>query len=329
MYTRQTKNTFFSVCFSLLIICLITISSSQAGEPIYLKIAASSMGGSWFPTMAATSFIINKNVPDVSSAVTTGGAVVNAQSVEQGKIDMGFTYTDTVADAWDGKGAFKTPHRKIRAIGVYFQDTFSIAVRADGDIRSFKDLTGKSITAGKPGFGSTAAFERILKEYGLSFEKIRETGGKVNFVGWSEGVLLMQDRHVVAMLTAQAIPAPLIQEVETSYPLRVLGVEPKILDELISKYPGYVKLLIKAGTYKGHREDVWVLGSSNLLICKESLPEDLVYQITKAIYENVSEIALSASWLKNMSYKTAMEGVVIPFHLGAAKYFREKGLQIK
>jgi TRAP transporter TAXI family solute receptor len=242
---------------------------------------------------------------------------------------MGFTYTDTVADAWDGKGVFKTPHRKIRAIGVYYQDTFSIAVRADGDIRSFKDLAGKSITAGKPGFGSTAAFEHILKEYGLSFEKIRETGGKVNFVGWSEGVLLMQDRHVVAMLTAQAIPAPLIQEVETSYPLRVLGVEPKILDELISKYPGYVKLLIKAGTYKGQKEDVWVLGSSNLLICKESLPEDLVYQITKAIYENVSEMALSASWLKNMSYKTAMEGVVIPFHQGAAKYFREKGLQIK
>lgn len=319
-----------SIRLGLFIICFIAFSNpTQAAEPIYLKIAASSLGGSWFPTMAATSFIINKNIPNVSSAVTTGGGIANIQTTELGKIDMGFTYTDLVAEAWEGKGVFKTPHQKIRAIGVYYQDVFAIAVPAASDIRSFKDLAGKSITAGKPGFGSTKAFERILKEYGLSFEKIRETGGKVNFVGWSEGVLLMQDRHVVAMLTAQATPSPLIQEVETSYPLRVLGAEPKLLDDLVAKYPGYVKALVKAGIYKAQKEDVWTLASNNLLICKESLPEDLIYQITKAIYENVSEITLSAGWLKNMSYKTATEGVAIPFHPGAAKYFKEKGLEVK
>lgn len=326
----RRKAILFSVCFSLLFIYMSIFSSViQAAEPIYLKIAASSLGGNWFPTMAATSFIINKNIPDVSSAVTTGGGVANVQSIEQGKIDIGFSYTDTIAEGWDGKGVFKSPHRKIRAIGVYYQDAFAVAVPAASNINSFKDLGGKSITAGKPGFGSTTAFERILKEYGISFDKIKETGGKVNFVGWSEGVLLMQDRHVVAMLTAQAIPSPLIQEVETSYPLRVLGVDTKILDDLIAKYPGYVKLLVKAGTHKGQKEDAWVLASSNILICKESLPEDLIYKITKAIYENVSEMVLSAGWLKNMSFKTAADGVVIPFHPGAAKYFKEKGLQVK
>ena len=324
------RGRFILVCLGICLSCSIALNhSAQAADPIYLKIAASSLGGSWFPTMAATSFIINKNLPNVSSAVTTGGGVANIQTLEQGRIDLGLSYTDTVAEAWDGKGVFKTPHRKIRAVGVYYQDAFAIAVPAASDIRSFKDLAGKSITAGKPGYGSTNAFERILKEYGLSFDKIRETGGKVNFVGWSEGVLLMQDRHVVAMLTAQAVPSALIQEVETSYPLRVLGVEPKILDDLIARYPGYVKILVKAGAHKGQKEDVWVLASSNLLICKESLPEDLVYQITKAIYENVPEMAQSAGWLKNMSYKMAAEGVVIPFHPGAAKYLKEKGLQVK
>lgn len=326
----KTGKSLFLICLGLLIICFVVITGpTQGAEPIYLKIAASSLGGNWFPTMAATSFIINSHVPDVSSAVTTGGGVANVQNVEREKIDMGLSYTDVVAAGWNGEGVFKTPHRKVRAIGAYYIDVFGIAVRADTDIRSFKDLAGKSITAGKPGYGSTAAFERILNEYGLSFDKIKETGGKVNFVGWSEGVLLMQDRHVVAMLTAQPLPSPLIQQVETSYPCRVLGVDPNILDALVKKYPGYVKAHVKAGTFKGQKEDVWVLAASNLLICKESLPEDLVYQITKAIYENVSEMAKSASWLKDMSYKTATEGVVTPFHPGAAKYFKEKGVEIK
>lgn len=326
----KIRGKLFQICLILIIVYSVVFGGlARAAEVTYLKIAASALGGSWFPTMAATSFIINKNIPIVSSAVTTGGAIANIQTIELGKIDMGLTYTVNVADAWDGKGIFKTPHRKIRAIGVYFQDAFAVAVPAVSDIRSFKDIAGKNITGARAGSGTSVAFEQILKEYNLSFEKIKETGGKVHFVGWSEGVSLMQDRHVVAMITAQAIPSQLIQEVESSYPCRVLGVEPKILDNLVSKYPGYVKALVKAGTYKGQKEDVWVLAANNLLICKESLSEDLVYQITKAIYENVPEIVLSASWLKNMSYKTAAEGVVIPFHPGAAKYFREKGLYVK
>ncbi len=137
----------------------------------------------------------------------------------------------------------------------------------------------------------------------------------------------MKDRQVDVIQLAQPIPNPLVHRLETSFPARVLSVDQKILEGLLEKYPGYVKVKIPAGMYKGQKEDAWTMGDLDVLIIRADLPEDLVYQITKAIYDNPAPFK-KLSWLQNMSYKNATQGVPIPFHPGAAKYFREKGIEL-
>ncbi len=304
-----------------------TTTGAAAAEEVFLKVGASSLGGAWFPTMAMTASVINFQVPGVTATVTTGGAITNVKNMEQKKVDLGFTYSATTGEAWHGRGAFKKPYRNIRAIGAYYLSAFQITVPADSPIKSFYDIKGKRTTAGKMGWGSTQAYARLLEAHGLSFDKIREAGGKVHHVDWGDAVLLMKDRQVDVIQLAQPLPNPLISQIETAFPVRVLPVEDKVLDGIIKKYPGYVKVKVPAGISKGQKEDAWTLGDLDVLICRADLPEDLVYKITKAIYDNPGAFK-DLDWLKGMSYKNATEGMPIPFHPGAARYFREKGVKL-
>ncbi|MFP6868521.1 MAG: TAXI family TRAP transporter solute-binding subunit [Nitrospinota bacterium] len=299
-----------------------------AAERIFLKIGASSLGGSWFPTMAITASVINAKIPGVISTVTTGGAITNVRNIQSGKIQMGFTYTGVSGEAWNGRGAFKKPHRNFRAIGIYMDSVFAITVPAKSSIKTFYDIKGKRTSAGKKGWGSTQAYERMLAAHGLSFEKIRKSGGKVHHVGWSDAVLLMKDRQVDVIQLAQSIPNPLIMQLEASFPVRVLGMKKAVADKLVSNFPGYVAVKIPKGMYKGQIEDAWTVSDNNMLVASSKLPDDLVYKITKAIYETPKPFQKLA-WLRKMSWKTATSGVPIPFHRGAARYYKEKGISVR
>ncbi|MFQ5913530.1 MAG: TAXI family TRAP transporter solute-binding subunit [Nitrospinota bacterium] len=318
-----------TVLAAISLLCLIGFGGSpgSAAERVFLKIGSSSLGGSWFPTMSLTASVINYKVPGVISTVTTGGAITNIRNVENAKIDMGFTYTGSVAEAWNTKDPFKKPHRNIRAIGVYYQSAFSITVQAHSPVRTFYDIKGKRTTAGKKGWGSTLAYARMLEAHGLSFDKIRQAGGKVSHVGWSDAVLLMKDRQVDVIQLAQPVPNPLIMQLEASFPVRVLGIEKPILEKILNTYRGYVAVKIPKGIYKGQESDAWTIADNDLLIASTRMPDDLAYKITRAIYEN-PRLFKKLAWLKGMTWKKAAEGVQIPFHRGAARYFKEKGVSV-
>jgi TRAP transporter TAXI family solute receptor len=301
---------------------------ASAAERVFLKLGASSLGGSWFPTMSIAASVINNKVPGVISTVTTGGAITNVRNIENGKVQLGLTYAGVTGEAWNGKGAFKKPHQKIRAIGIFFDSVFSITVPANSPIRTFNDIKGKRTTAGKKGWGSTQAYARMLEAHGLSFDKIRESGGKVSHVGWSDAVLLMKDRQVDVIQLAQSTPNPLIMQLETSFPVRILGMEKAVADKIVKTYPGYVAVKVAKGTYKGQDQDAWTISDNTMVVASKDLSEDLVYKITRAIYETPGPFKKLA-WLKKMSWKTATSGIPTPFHKGAARYFKEKGVTVR
>ncbi len=314
----------------LSLFCLIPVGGNQglAAERVFLKLGASSLGGSWFPTMSITASVLNNKVPGVISTVTTGGAITNVRNIENGKIQLGLTYAGVTGEAWNGKGAFKKPHQNFRAIGIFFDSVFSVTVPANSPIRTFNDIKGKRTTAGKKGWGSTQAYARMLEAHGLTFDKIRESGGKVSHVGWSDAVLLMKDRQVDVIQLAQSTPNPLIMQLETSFPVRVLGMKKAVADKIVKTYPGYVAVKVAKGTYKGQDEDAWTISDNTMLVANKDLSEDLVYKITRAIYETPGPFK-NLAWLKNMSWKTATSGIPAPFHKGAARYFKEKGITVR
>ncbi|MDX1401906.1 MAG: TAXI family TRAP transporter solute-binding subunit, partial [Kiloniellales bacterium] len=194
------------------------------------------------------------------------------------------------------------------------------------NIMSIKDLGDKSISAGKRGSGTELAFSRLLGMYGLSYDSIRNNGGTVHFVGYGETKQLFKDRHIQMGIFDHRPPDPAIVEAETAFPVRVLDLGQKMVEDYLKKYPGHLMATIPKGTYKGQEEDVTTLAWAPMMTVNKDLPDELVYNITKAIYENPERLAKGFKTLGVLSPEMAVEGIPIPFHPGAAKYFKEKGV---
>jgi TRAP transporter TAXI family solute receptor len=300
----------------------------QAIEEIKtLRLGAGVTGGTFFPMMTAAMVVINENIPGIMSTVIPGNSVANAKSIDNGTLDIAITYQSIAYEAVNGIApAFEKEHGNIKAIGGLAWLPFAYYVNARSNIHSLGDLKGKSIMVGAAGSGTESNLARLLEAHGLSFEAIKSAGGKIHNVSYGEGVSLMRDRLIDMGVADGATPDPNIMQVESVFPVRVLNIDNDLLDRYIADNPGTYKALVPKGSYKGHDEDAWTLAWGPMLVVRADLSEDLVYQVTKAIFENPEEMGKGAAFLANISPTSAVEGVAIDFHPGAMKYFKEVGV---
>lgn len=301
-------------------------SVTQSADVIPLKIGAGSVGGSWFPMMTATMVVLNEEVPGIVATVVPGGAISNARNVNKKSFDIGLTYLSSAYEAMEGLPPFKKKLTDLRAIGNYPSAPYQYTVPAGSDIKSIKDLHDKNVSAGKRGSGTELAFSRVLGMYGLSYDSIRKEGGTVHFVGYGETKMLFKDRHINMGIFDHRSPDPGIVEAEMAFPCRVLNLEPEILEAYLKKYPGHLTWKIPKGTYKGQKEEAVTLAWAPMLATHKDVPEDLIYNLTKAIYANPERLSKGFKALRLLSPEMAVAGVPIPFHPGAERYFKEKGV---
>lgn len=307
----------FSICF---------FSNVQASEIIPLKIGAGSPGGTWFPMMTVTMVVINEHVPGVIASVVPGDAVSNVKNVDSNKLDLGLVYLSTAYEGRMGTYPFEKEHLNIMAIGNYPAAPYQYTVRADSDIVSIKDLYNKNIAVGSRGGGQDVNFQRVLEMYELDYESIEKAGGRLHFLSYDETKSMMKDRLIDMGIFDAYPPDANIVEVEMTFPCRVLNIDSEILSNYLKKYPGILSYKVEKGVYKGQDEDANAIAWAPLLAVNENLPEDLVYNITKAIYEHTEELSKGFKRLELLSAEAAVEGVPIPFHPGARRYFEEKGV---
>jgi len=309
-----------------LILCISCLSTVQAADIIPLKIGAGSPGGTWFPMMTATMVIINKYVPGVITSVVPGDAVSNVKNIDNNKFDLGLVYLSTAYEGRMGLPPFEKKHTNVMAIGNYPAGPYQYTVRADSEIKSIKDLYNKNIAVGSRGGGQDTNFQRILAKYGLSYESIEKAGGRLHFLSYDETKSMMKDRLIDMGIFDAYPPDANIVEIEMAFPCRVLNIDSEILNDYLVENPGILGATVEKGVYKGQDEDVHTIAWAPLLAVSENMPEELVYQITRAIYENVKELSQGFKRLEMMTPETAVEGVPIPFHPGAQRYFEEKGV---
>jgi TRAP transporter TAXI family solute receptor len=305
------------------------MSTVTFAKDIVLRIGGGIMGGPFFPQAAAVMMVSNEAIPGLVSTVIPGNSVKNLKLIDAGKVDIGLTYPVWSYDAWHGKGVFKgKKYRNIRSMGGLLTYPFQLTVPAKSKIRSVRDLRDKRLAVGPKGSGTETHFRRIMDIYGLTWDGVRKAGGKVNFVSFREMSSLMKDRHVDCAIFP-ALPDARIMEVETSFPCRVLNIDQEHINTMKKKYPGTVFATVPKGTYKGQDSDANTFGFGTFLLAKASLPEDLVYGITKAVYENPKKLAKGWPDLIKLTPQSGLGDVVIHLHAGAAKYYREKGLTIR
>jgi TRAP transporter TAXI family solute receptor len=328
MRGKPFKKLVFSMIVCMLVLGISLSPTFAAEKPKFIKIAASSMGGTWFPLCAATAEVLNSNVKETIFTATLGGGISNIKNIEAGNLYMGLGTSSSTYLASKGLGPFTKKAEKVRWIGVYYAYPYNLVVRADSDIKSIKDLAGKKLGVGKKGWSTEEFMRTLLNVYGMSYDSIKDKGGHITFAGWSQMNSMFKDKKLDFIVDPNNPPSPGIMEIAALVPVRLLDIGPEAIEKVRKANPGYSRVTIPGGLYRGQEKEVICVGDPTGMMISREIADDLAYEITKAIFENTKAISQVHDVLKGFSIKSALEGAYLPLHPGAYKYFKEKGIAV-
>lgn len=291
-------------------------------DKVDLKMMTGPMGGSWVPLGGAIAELIQKNIPGTTVSVSPGGGMANVVGVQEGKADIGFGNSSSSVDGVAGRPPFKGPTTSVMQLANLYPQYFQMVVLEDSGIKSVADLKGKGICPGPKGHTGELLAQQVLQIYGLSYKDM----SKINHVSYSDAVSLMKDGHAQGYLLGTTIPASSILDLATTKKIRLLSIPEDKIRELQKMNVGYLKRIIPSGTYPGVNYDTITVGYFTHLVVSAKLPEPLVFNITKILSENVERLADVVKDMKGVTVKDLALDIGVPFHPGALKYYKEKGV---
>jgi TRAP transporter TAXI family solute receptor len=317
------------------------VMTSSAQEAQFFRIGAAATSGTFFEVGGAIASAISKpagsppcerggscGVPGlVAVAQATQGSVENIRMIAADQIESGIAQSDIAGWAYAGAGIFTAdgPMKDLRAIANLFPEDVQIVVRADSSIRSLSDLKGKRISLGQMGSGTLADARVILAAAGLgekdlSAEYLRPGVAAANVTeGSLDGFFLIG-----------GTPVPLIRALAATTPIRLIPIEDEVLAKLKADSSSYRRSVIPAGTYPGIDVETPSLGFNALWIVSADASEELIYAITKSLWNEASQRLLAAHNPigRQVRLDEALEGLTVPLHPGAQRFYREAGLPV-
>ncbi|ADC65290.1 TRAP transporter solute receptor, TAXI family [Ferroglobus placidus DSM 10642] len=303
----------------------IKIPKTEDGKYIVTIYTGSGPGSVYFAVGSMFAKVLNKKSDLIEAkGVTSGASVANAKAIGKGEALAAIIQNDVTYYAWNGKFQFEgKPIKELRGIGTLYPEPVQIVVRADSDIYTLEDLRGKKVVVGAAGSGVAATAERVLKAAGVwdDIEPVYQT--------FSEAAQSLVLGQVDAEFTVIAYPAPAIDQIAVKVPVRLIPIPDEVIQKLHDEgYPFYVKVVVPANTYNGQTEDVQTIAVKATLAVHKDLPEEVVYEMTNVLYENIDELAKAHQVAKQIDMNKAFEGLMIPLHPGAVKYYEEKGIKV-
>ena len=299
-------------------------TAEGAGQKTYVTVGTAAAGGAFYPVGIAIASAITNNVPNVeASAQVTGGAIENCSLVHNGEVDVAITMSGSAFQAYNGEGAFTEAYPDLRILfNGLSMGTFHVVTLKRTGITEMTDLIGKTVVMGPAGGGAIVMAEAIWGAYGFSIDDIKPT-----YVSYSDGISALKDGKVDAVVVQSAPPASAIQELcaTNADDVVLMSVDDDIAQKIIDSAPYYAARALSKDVY-GTSEDVTVIYQTNLLICNESMSEEMAYNITRSCVENAADIAASEPTARDFSAENSADNCPIPLHPGAEKYFKEVGL---
>jgi TRAP transporter TAXI family solute receptor len=279
-------------------------------------------GGSWVPLGGALKNMWEKAVPGLAMTVTPGAGIANVRGIDEGKAQIGLANSSTTVDGIEGRAPYPKKVTKVCQVANLYPQYFQVAALADAKVNSYADLKGKSVVTQPKGNTAEVLTEAILKANGMTYQSL----AKANFqASYTDAVSMMKDGHAQVMTMGTTAPASAIMDLASARDVKLIPVDDKTMAEMQKQNPGYIKRVVKAGTYPKQDKDVPVIGYSTHIVAACDLPEDVVYRITKAMAENVDDMAAVVKPIAGLTPKDMAIDIGVPFHKGAAKYYKEKG----
>ena len=328
-------------CASLLFLALPSGAAAQA-EPRFFRIGAASTGGSFFEIGGIVAAAISSPVEGsacgpvggcgvpglVAVAQATQGSMENLRLVNNKQIESGFAQADLAAMAYGGTGAFadERPMPRLRAIASLFPEALHVVVRVDSPIRSIADLAGKTVAVGENGSGTAVNAKMLLAAAGFSEKDLTRRNLRP-----SQAAEEMKAGTVDALILAGSYPVPAIQELAAAMPIRLLSITGDIAAKLGREFSFYGPTAIPAGTYRNVDTDTQSVGFSALWIVGDDADADLIYDITRAVWsEGAAKLFAGIDPIgKHIRLVHALDGISLPLHPGAERFYREKGFAIE
>ncbi|MCC1482596.1 TAXI family TRAP transporter solute-binding subunit [Roseibaca sp. Y0-43] len=291
-----------------------------------LSIATGGTGGTYFPYGGGLAEVINNHVEGASaSAEVTGASVENVALIARGDSDIAIALADTVFGAYTGTGAFEGRQvGELRALASIYPNAVQIVTLAGSGISSIEDLRGKRVSVGAPGSGTEVSAQTLLAANGITYEDFDEQ--RLNF---NETADALRDGDIDAGFWSVGPPTSSILNLATTREISMIAMTEEQIAAAIAAEPTFAPYTLRAGLYEGMTDGVPTISTPNVLIVHEDMDEELAYNITKAMYENVAELIAIHPAANDTTLEFSVAATPIPFHPGALRYLEEVGAAVQ
>ena len=302
--------------------------AAPAGEKLDITLATGSTSANYYAIGGVMSTVLNDKLTASNITVTsTGASKANIQLLQDNEANFAIVQNDvsyyayTGTDLFDGEPAYED----FSALCTIYDEVVQVFT-LDPSIKSFADLKGKTVSVGAAGSGDNFAAGQIFAEFGMTFDDVNAV-----YQSYSDSAEGMKDGKIDAAFCVSGAPTTALVDLAATAgkPLNIITLEDEHIDSLIADYPFYAKTVIPAGTYDGLDVDTTTVAIRAMLVCRNDVSEDVVYELMTSMFDNLDALKAGHAKFANLSVETAQDGTSIPYHAGAVKFFADNGVEVK
>ncbi len=308
----------------ILMLTMLVGLAACSGSDTTMTMGTGGTSGTYYGYGGVLGQYIKNNAGINVVVVSTDGSKANIQGIDAGDYQLGTVQSDVMSYAWAGTRSFESEGKvdSFRTVAGLYAESVQL-VTMDPDIKSVADLKGKSVSIGAPGSGVYFNAIDVLTAAGLTENDI-----KAQYQSFADSADALKDGKIDAAFIVAGAPTPAITELCTTNNAYLVPIDGAIAEKLMNDCPFYTAYNIPAGTYNGQEADVLTVTVKATLIVDADASENDVYKLTAAIFNNIDAITLENAKGAELDLKNATEGITVPFHAGAAKYFAEKKITV-
>jgi uncharacterized protein len=308
----------------------IALAASVAATPAaaqqkFITVGTGGVTGVYYAVGGSICRLVNKDRAKNNlrcSVESTGGSGYNVNTIKAGELDFGMAQSDVQYQSYKGTAAFKEPFPEMRAVFSVHPEPFTLLSRKEANIKSFADLKGKRVNVGNPGSGTRSAMDELLTAQNM---KLSDFSLASELKADEHGPALC-DNKIDAFYYGVGHPSANIQDPTTACGAKLVPITGPAIDALVKKYPYYAYATIPGGMYANNPQPTKTYGVLATLVTSSKVPADVVYIVTKAVFDNFDEFKKLHPAFANLDPKNMIaDGLSAPLHEGAARYYREKG----
>jgi TRAP transporter TAXI family solute receptor len=305
---------------------LVACGSSNGGSgSTTLVMGTGGESGTYYAFGGVIAGKVSEVVPDLKiNYVSSGGSSENLQNIQAGTVQLATVQSDVMTYAYNGTNTFAKSGaiENFRVLCAMYAETVQI-VTTNPDIKTVADLKGKSVCVGDTGSGTYYNTMDVLAAYDMTMDDIKPI-----YQSFGDSAESLQDGKIDAAFLCAGAPTTAVATLDSAKQIYLLSIDEEHMTKLLAACPYYASYTIPANTYGSVTTDTTTVTVKATLIGSANLTDDQAYNIVSAIFSNVDSISASHAKGAELNVNFATDGIAVPFHAGAAKYFAEQGITV-